>query len=96
VVGNTETGITAVTGTRDTELGGDSWTTRTEPFGNMPPGCKWLGVISGASHLNFAGAGMSRKTEVLAAQTIGAFLQGVRKGDCSPPGRIGGVELSAK
>jgi predicted dienelactone hydrolase len=85
-----------LTGTRDTELGGDSWATRTEPFGNMPPGCKWLGVISGATHLNLAGAGISGKTEVLAAQTIRAFLHGVHKGDCSPPGRIVGVDLSAK
>jgi hypothetical protein len=62
----------------------------------MPPGCKWLGVIDGASHLNFAGNGLSRKTEMLTNQTIAAFLQGVRAGDCKAPPRVAGIELNVK
>jgi predicted dienelactone hydrolase len=88
--------VLLLTGTRDTELGGASWETRTEPFRNMPPGCKWLGVIDGASHLNFAGNGRSRQTETLTVQTISAFLDGLRTGDCSPRGRVAGMDLSTK
>jgi len=88
--------VLLITGTRDTELGGASWETRTEPFRNMPPGCKWLGVIDGASHLNFAGTGMSRKTETLTVQTISAFLDGLRAGDCRPRGQVAGLDLSTK
>ena len=88
--------VLLITGTRDTELGGASWETRTEPFRNMPPGCKWLGVIDGASHLNFAGIGMSRKTETLTVQTISAFLDGLRAGDCRPRGQVAGLDLSTK
>ena len=88
--------VLLITGTRDTELGGASWETRTEPFRNMPPGCKWLGVIDGASHLNFAGIGMSRKTETLTVQTISAFLDGLRAGDCRPRGQVAGLDISTK
>ena len=88
--------VLLITGTRDTELGGASWETRTEPFRNMPPGCKWLGVIGGASHFNFAGTGMSRKTETLTVQTISDFLDGLRAGDCKPRGQVAGMDLSTK
>ena len=88
--------VLLITGTRDTELGGASWETRTEPFRNMPPGCKWLGVIDGASHLNFAGIGMSRKTETLTVQTISAFLDGLRASDCRPRGQVAGLDISTK
>lgn len=73
------------TGTRDTELGGGSWESRIEPFRNMPAGCKWLGIIDGASHFNFAGNGNSRKTEVLVSLTIGNFLNTLFT-NCNPPG----------
>lgn len=88
--------VLLITGTRDTELGGASWETRTEPFRNMPPGCKWLGVIDGASHLNLAGTGMSRKTETLTIQTISSFIDGLRAGDCKPRGQVAGMDLSTK
>jgi hypothetical protein len=88
--------VLILTGTRDNELGGASWETRTEPFTNMPPGCKWLGVIEGASHMNFAGNGMSRKTEALTAQTIGAFLDGLHRGDCKSTARLQGMKLTTK
>jgi len=85
-----------VTGTRDMELGGRSWETRTEPFKRMPEGCKWLGIIEGATHLNFAGIGMSRSVEVLTAQTIGAFLDGVHRGDCRLEKPIDGIDVYTK
>lgn len=88
--------ILILTGTRDSELGGASWETRSEPFNNMPKGCKWLGVIDGASHLNFAGKGISRNTEALTALTIGNFLNALDRGDCRSRGRLQGMELTTK
>ncbi len=88
--------VLLLTGTRDTELGGGSWETRTEPYVNMPAGCKWLGVIDGASHMNFAGNGMSRRTESLTTQVIGSFLDGIDRGDCLLPRGHPGIELQSK
>ena len=88
--------VLLLTGTQDTELGGASWETRTEPFNNMPPGCKWLGVIDGSSHLNFAGIGRSRNTEALTALTIGKFLDALDRGDCPSPAPVKGMALSSK
>jgi predicted dienelactone hydrolase len=88
--------VLLLTGTRDTELGGASWETRTEPFKNMPPGCKWLGVIDGSSHLNFAGNGMSRNTEALVSMTIGNFLNSLLRGDCRSPAQLQGMNLTTK
>jgi predicted dienelactone hydrolase len=88
--------VLSLTGTRDGELGGGPWETRTEPYGNMPAGCKWLGVIDGAAHLNFAGNGLSGKVEALTSQAIGAFLEGVHRGDCRVPGSTPGMALQGK
>ena len=88
--------VLSITGTRDDELGGGSWRTRTEPYANMPPGCKWLAVIDGATHMNLAGNGMSRQTQALAVQVIGAFLEGVRQGDCRAPAKQVGIDVQAK
>lgn len=88
--------VLLLTGTRDTELGGASWETRTEPFKSMPPGCKWLGIIEGSSHLNFAGNGMSRNTEALVATTISNFLDSLLRGDCSITTPVQGMTLTSK
>lgn len=88
--------VLLLTGTRDSELGGGSWQTRTEPYLNMPAGCKWLGVIDGASHMNFAGNGLSRQTEALTTRLIGAFLEARRQGDCSPPVPTRGLHVQSK
>ena len=88
--------VLSLTGTRDDELGGASWKTRAEPYSNMPGGCKWLGVIDGATHMNFAGRGMSRRTEALTKQVIGLFLDGIHRGDCVVPPHIQGVAIQVK
>lgn len=85
-----------LTGTRDSELGGRSWETRTEPFASLPPGCKWLGVIDGATHMHFAGNGLAQRSEALTIRTIGAFLEARQRGDCAPPPHALGIEVSAK
>ena len=86
----------SVTGTRDEELGGASWTTRTEPYRNMPAGCKWLAVIDEATHMNFAGYGASRGVQTVVLATIAAFADGVQRGNCAPPPPRPGLELEAK
>lgn len=88
--------VLMLTGTQDEELGGLSWETRTEPFNNMKSGCKWLGVIDGATHMNFAGRGISKKTETLTSQVIREFLTGVQGGDCKLLNQISGMTISVK
>ena len=88
--------VLSLTGTRDDELGGTSWETRTEPYMNMPAGCKWLGVIDGATHMNFAGNGMSRRTEALTTQVIGSYLDGIHRGDCRAPKQSHGIDIQSK
>jgi predicted dienelactone hydrolase len=88
--------VLMLTGTQDKELGGLSWATRTEPFNNMKSGCKWLGVIDGATHMNFAGRGISKKTETLTTQVIREFLTGVQSGDCKLLNQISGMTISVK
>ncbi|MEN9568385.1 MAG: hypothetical protein RLZZ69_3581, partial [Cyanobacteriota bacterium] len=68
--------VLLLTGTKDRELHG-SWQSRQDAFYSLPTGCKWLGVINRANHINFAGKGASAKTESLVTQTIAAFIEGV-------------------
>ena len=86
--------VLTITGTNDGELGGESWKVRTEPFANMAPGCKWLGVVDGATHMNFAGRG-SASAEALTLQTIGAFLAAQGHG-CKAPQVARGIEVQVK
>jgi predicted dienelactone hydrolase len=88
--------VLMLTGTQDKELGGLSWETRTEPFNNMKSSCKWLGVIDGATHMNFAGRGISKKTETLTSQVIREFLTGVQASDCKLLNQISGMTISVK
>ena len=88
--------VLMLTGTQDKELGGISWETRTEPLNNMKSGCKWLGVIGGATHMNFAGRGISKKTETLTSQVIREFLTGVQASDCKLLNQISGMTISVK
>jgi len=88
--------VLTLTGTQDHELGGLSWETRTEPFNNMKSGCKWLGVIDGATHMNFAGRGMSQKTQALTVKIIREFLTGVQASDCKLLQQTSGMTISVK
>ena len=88
--------VLMLTGTQDKELGGLSWETRTEPYQNMTTGCKWLGVIDGATHMNFAGRGISKKTEALTVKVIHEFLAGVQASDCKLMQQIPGMAISVK
>jgi predicted dienelactone hydrolase len=84
-----------LTGTRDKGLEG-TWEWRTEPYDGMPAGCKWLGVIDGATHMNFAGIGFAGKTEKLTLSSIFAFLEDVRADHCTLPPAQSGITLKSK
>ena len=84
-----------LTGTRDKGLEG-TWEWRAAPYDGMPPGCKWLGVIDGATHMNFAGVGFAGKTEELTLDSVMAFLDGARTGKCALPAAEPGITLKSK
>lgn len=88
--------VLSITGTRDTELGGGSWETRTEPFRDMAAGCKWLAVFDGATHMNLAGIAAPPTLEARVVQVMGAFLDGVRRGDCTAGEQTHGVVIESK
>lgn len=87
--------VLILTGTRDQSLDGD-WKTRTIPYDDMPPGCKWLGVVDGASHLNFAGVGFAGSTERLVMIETKAFLDSLRNGKCGQPVAAEGIAVQSK
>jgi predicted dienelactone hydrolase len=84
-----------LTGTRDKGLEG-TWEWRASPYAHMPAGCKWLGVVDGATHMNFAGVGFSGKTHKLILDSITAFLDGARNGNCALPLAEKGITLKGK
>jgi predicted dienelactone hydrolase len=84
-----------LTDTRDKSLDGD-WKTRTVPYERMPAGCKWLGVIDGATHMNFAGVGFAGSTEKLVLLETKAFLAALRAGKCGTPAQVSGISLKNK
>ena len=84
-----------LTGTRDKGLEG-TWEWRTAPYDGLPPGCKWLGVIDGATHMNFAGIGFAGSTERLTLLETKAFLDGLRKGKCGTPVQAEGITVHGK
>ena len=88
-----------LTGTRDQSLKGGP-PARQVPWQGLPGSadqCQWMGVIDGATHMNFAGYGFGRAgVEHQVTQTIRAFLAGVRKQSCALPAQTAGMRLQAK
>jgi predicted dienelactone hydrolase len=87
--------VLMLTGTGDKALEGE-WTTRTVPYDDMPAGCKWLGVIDGATHMNFGGKGMSRKTEKLTIHATQTFLDALAAGKCAMLAGEDGIKFRHK
>lgn len=85
-----------LTGTRDKSMQTGEYKSRTIPYDSMPPGCKWLGVIDGATHMNFAGVGFAGTTEKITLMETRAFLDGLRGGKCEGPVKTGGIALKNK
>ncbi len=89
-----------LTGTRDQSLKGGPQA-RQIPWGGLPGDgarkCQWMGVIDGATHMNFAGNGAGADlVEPMVTGTIASFLAGVRKGHCALPPAESGMTLKAK
>jgi predicted dienelactone hydrolase len=93
-----------LTGTRDKGLEG-TWEWRTEPFYGLPKsspqgssnGCHWLGVIDGATHLNFAGIGMAGPTRRLTLESVDAYLRAAQgHGDCAAPAQQRGITITVQ
>jgi predicted dienelactone hydrolase len=91
--------LLVLTGTRDQSLQGGP-EARQLPWQDMPgtPGqCQWMGVIDGATHMNFAGSGMSvERVEPMVTATITDFLARARRHDCGRPPPIAGMTLQSK
>jgi predicted dienelactone hydrolase len=88
--------VLLLTGTRDTELGGAPWQHRTVPFERMPAGCKWLGVIDGATHMQLGGGDLSRTTDLLTVQAVTGFLDSLARGDCQAPAMPAGITIRTR
>jgi dienelactone hydrolase len=91
--------VLVLTGTRDQSLQGGP-KARLEPWHNLPGSashCQWMGVIDGATHMNFAGNGIGHeKVEPLVTATIASFLAGVRRQSCALPAATSEIKLQAK
>jgi len=84
-----------LTGTRDKSMQTGDYKSRTIPYESLPAGCKWLGVIEGATHMNFAGIGFAGTTEKLSVLEIKAFLDGLRAGKCDSPLQSEGIAVKS-
>lgn len=91
--------LLVLTGTRDQALQGGP-PSRQIPWKELPGsagGCQWMGVINGATHMNFAGIGLGTgHVDSVVTQTIAAFLDGARKRKCTLPPSLAGMSLQAK
>jgi predicted dienelactone hydrolase len=76
--------VLSLTGTADRALEG-SWQSRTIPFQQMSPGCKWLGVIDGATHMQFGGRDPSGRVQQPVIETVAVFLEDLLHHTCTPP-----------
>ena len=85
-----------LTGTRDKSMQTGEYKSRTIPYDNMPSGCKWLGVIDGATHMNFAGVGLAGTTEKMTLLEAKSFLDGLRGGKCGSPVQAAGITVQNK
>lgn len=87
--------VFVLTGTRDAGTEGD-WHWRTQPYADLPNGCAWLGVIDGATHMNFGGRGLAEGVTAITTKAVTAFLDGVRGGRCPIPAPQAGVRFEHK
>jgi dienelactone hydrolase len=87
--------VLMMTGTRDQSIE-RGWEWRTLPYADLAPGCKWLGVVEGAGHMNFAGKGFARETEDRVVRVITAFLDSLRRGGCGTPPSAPGMYMQTK
>lgn len=88
-----------LTGTRDQSLKGGP-EARQAPWHNLPGSagqCQWMGVIDGATHMNFAGNGFDKeRVETLVEQLLAAFLPGAKAHACTLPPSADEITVQAK
>lgn len=93
--------VLILTGTRDQSLKGGPQA-RLVPWHNLPGSprhCQWMGVIDGATHMNFAGNGAGHeKVEPLVTQTVAEFLAGAAHPDhtCVVPASTASFSLQSR
>lgn len=91
--------LLVLTGTRDDSLQGGP-EARQVPWHELPGGegkCQWMGVVEGATHMNFAGSGMGAdRVKPMVTETITSFLSGARAHECTLPGSVPGMTLQSK
>lgn len=88
-----------LTGTRDRSLQGGAKARQVawSDLPGSPSKCQWIGVVDGATHMNFAGVGLGAdRVKPLITQTIASFLDGVHNASCSLPEPQSGMTLRAK
>ena len=90
--------VLVMTGTRDQSLAGGP-EARTIPWKELPVdgarGCHWMGVISGATHMDVGGNGnVAVQSQV--NSMVESFLNGVRAGKCEAPASSAALKVSAK
>ncbi|MBS0192876.1 MAG: alpha/beta hydrolase [Proteobacteria bacterium] len=90
--------ILLLTGTRDDTLAQQSYDQRVRVFDTLASRCAWIGIVDGATHMNFAGAGFgARELAERASTTLStAFLDGLRHGQCPRPPTLAGVSVRSK
>ncbi|HEX7917545.1 alpha/beta hydrolase [Rudaea sp.] len=85
-----------ITGTRDRGLDGD-YTWRTQAYDGLGPGCRWLAVVDGASHMDFGGArSTNARVETATTTLIVRYLDSLRRGHCASSPQLDGVALRTK
>jgi len=88
-----------LTGTRDQSLKGGP-EARQIPWHDLPGSkgqCQWMGVIDGATHMNFAGNGVGKeRVEPIVTTTIKDFLNSWDNGACALPQPTRGISLQGK
>jgi dienelactone hydrolase len=91
--------ILILTGTRDQSLKGGPQA-RQIPWHDLPGDpahCQWMGVIDGATHMNFAGNGFGKeRVEPMVTSTIAAFLTNPPNQGCTLPAPLNGLSLVQK
>jgi predicted dienelactone hydrolase len=88
-----------LTGTRDQALNGGPQVRQMAfpDLPGLPSHCQWMGVIDGATHMNFASGGPGgERVQSLVAQTLAGFLKGVQSGACTTPAAVTGMTLRTK
>jgi dienelactone hydrolase len=85
-----------LTGTRDQTIDQQGYEERTKSFDELGSTCAWLGVIDGATHMNFAGGGFAGKTESDTLALITNFLDPLRNGRCARRPVLSGVRITTK